>query len=417
MCSFQANCANLVVCICVLYCLPAAMPVAFFPKLSRFSLTRDMLQDFGHNASSPLAINLPAASSGQQVVAFAIGVTDRSEVDLTCQLSGTGETSPLSYAPGFALNTEYACTSPQVFSITSAGSYNFSVTGTDAVGNFQQDPVSHAFNVSYADGEIFTVLDTPSWGLTNSSSHEFILKAITGTPNGQGMTVATSQQFQVSVANLSSTLPGVPLQWVPAPWADINGSTYSFQVGSVPAAHLHSAFSCFGQKSSTSQCRHICVCCVDIPGHRIEFALWYSWTHHIAVCVQAPTDGEYQLRVRTQSGTLKRPVSTWRLTVDSTPPNVTFLAAPPAVMLSDVAVMRVTADEEDVRWQCALLDGDFSHVRPELLKPSCNMSSDGTIEYGGLQDGSQFTSAVRRRQGRQRIPHPHPPVPGGSVRT
>lgn len=111
--------------------------------------------------------------------------------------------------------------------------------------------------------------------------------------------------------------------------------------------------------------------------------------------LQAPADGEFQLRVRTQSGPLKRPVSSWRFTIDSTPPNIKFLAVPPAVMLSDVAVMRVVADEENVSWQCALLDGDFSHVRPELLKPSCNMSSDGTIEYGGLQDGSKFTSAVR----------------------
>lgn len=99
--------------------------------------------------------------------------------------------------------------------------------------------------------------------------------------------------------------------------------------------------------------------------------------------------------MRAQSSTLERPVTSWRLTIDSTPPKVTFLAAPPEVMLSDVVVMRVKADEEDVQWQCALLDGDFEAVSTELLKPSCNISNDGTIEYGGLQDGSMFTSAVR----------------------
>lgn len=224
------------------------------PGLRRVSLTSDMLQNFGHNASSPLAINLPAASSGQQVVAFAIGVTDRSEVNLTCQLSGEGDTVPLSYAPGFALNTDYACTSPQVFSITSAGAFNFSVTGTDAVGNFQQDPVSHSFNISYADGEIYSVLDTPSWGLTKNSSHEFNFKAVTGTPDGQGMSVAASQQFQVSVANLSSPPPQEALQWMPAPWADINGSTYTFQVRSFPAASLFSFLSVLWTKEWVQGC-------------------------------------------------------------------------------------------------------------------------------------------------------------------
>lgn len=111
--------------------------------------------------------------------------------------------------------------------------------------------------------------------------------------------------------------------------------------------------------------------------------------------MQAPEDGEYQLRVRTLGDTSRRPVTSWRLTIDSTPPSVTFLAAPPDVMLSDVAVMRVKADEEEVTWQCALLDGDFPTVSIELLKPSCNISRDGTIEYGGLKDGAMFTSAVR----------------------
>jgi hypothetical protein len=111
--------------------------------------------------------------------------------------------------------------------------------------------------------------------------------------------------------------------------------------------------------------------------------------------VQVEEDGEFQVRVRAQSSTHARSVTSWRLTIDSTAPNVTFVAVPPAVMLSDVAVLRVKADEEGVRWQCALLDGDFDSVRVELLKPSCNISGDGTIEYGGLQDGSMYTSALR----------------------
>lgn len=202
----------------------------FCLQLRSSDLTRYLLQNFGYNSSSPLAISLPPASSGQQVVAFAVGVTDRSEVKLTCQLSGTGDTAPLSYAPGFALNKEYACTSPQVFSITSAGEFNFSVTGTDAVGNFQQDPVTHSFNVTYADGGIYTVIDTPSWGLTNNRTHELSLKAVTGTPDGPGMFLAAAQEFQVSVANLSGTLPQQALQWLATSWADVNGSAYLLQV-------------------------------------------------------------------------------------------------------------------------------------------------------------------------------------------
>lgn len=111
--------------------------------------------------------------------------------------------------------------------------------------------------------------------------------------------------------------------------------------------------------------------------------------------MQVPEDGEYQLRVRAQSTTEKQPVTNWRLTIDSTPPKITFIAEPPAVMLSDVMVMRVKAEEEHVTWQCALLGGDFESVSTELLKPSCNVTGDGVIEYGSLQDGSMYTSAVR----------------------
>jgi hypothetical protein len=175
-------------------------------------------------------VNIPAASSEQQVAAFAIGVTDRSKVYLTCKLSGTGNTIALSYAPGFALNTEYACISPQVFSITSPGQYTFSVTGKDAVGNLEQEPVSHSFNITYAEGHVFALVDAPYWGLTNSSSHEFSFKAITGTADGKGTTVATAQQFQVSVANLSDVASQQPLRWQPSPWMDVNASTYILQV-------------------------------------------------------------------------------------------------------------------------------------------------------------------------------------------
>lgn len=222
-----------------------------------------MLQHFGYNASSPLAINLPEASSGHQVVAFAIGVTDRSKVDLKCQLSGSGDTRPLSYAPGFALNKEYPCSSPQVFSIVSAGEFEFSVTGTDAVGNVEQEPVSHSFNISYAEGNIHALVDTPFWGLTNSSVHEVSLKAITGTPDGRGMTVAASQQFQVSIANLSRTLPAQALQWLPSPWADVSGSTHVFKVLFLPA-----------YAPASPQCQ------------LVEDFRWHAWIRWLYVAVQ-----------------------------------------------------------------------------------------------------------------------------------
>lgn len=122
--------------------------------------------------------------------------------------------------------------------------------------------------------------------------------------------------------------------------------------------------------------------------------------------MQAEADGEVRVRVRTAIGSSRNVVSTWRLSIDSTSPVVTFRREPPAVLLTDAVIIQVAADEEGVVWQCALIDGNFSTIAAELLTP-CRITAAGLIEYsaqqdpgdsgsgGALVDGKEYTFAVR----------------------
>jgi hypothetical protein len=188
------------------------------------------VQHFGYNASSPLAVALPAATSGAQVAAFAIASVDASDVTLTCMLQGSGAVQPLLPAPGFSLNQEFACERQQVFSVTSAGKYEFSVRGTDAVSNFQQKPTVHAFSVSYAVGQLYAITDGAPWGLSSVRAHTFELRAVAGTADGVGAEPSTDTTFEASIAQLSAAKAGGMRSWTAAPWAAANTSQFTFTV-------------------------------------------------------------------------------------------------------------------------------------------------------------------------------------------
>eukprot|EP00892_Ulva_mutabilis_P005337 jgi/Ulvmu1/3175/UM015_0216.1 len=307
----------------------------------------EIMEDFGFSVDSPLAISLPALTSGQQVAAFAMRSTDRSKVRLTCQIDGLNAVQPLPMVNGFAVGTPYNCSTSQVFSVTAAGSFQFSVFGTDSVGNWEQDPATHAFTVSYKVGSIYTRISGPGWGASGNRSHLFTLTAIQGTADGDGTTPATPVPFQYSLGALSQA-DAQGGDWVDGAWTAVNGSEFTYT---------------------------------------------------------ADGDGERRVRVRTASRGATNVVSVWRLSIDATPPKVLFRKEPPAVLLADAAIIQVAADEEGVEWECALIDGNFSVVDVELLKP-CQISAEGLIEYGTAQvagdsgggallDGQQYTFAVR----------------------
>jgi len=187
------------------------------------------MQDFGYARDSAHAISLPLSSSGQQVAAFAIRSSDRSPVQLTCQLNGPAAAQPLPALEGFEVNIKYNCSSPQAFSITDAGSYEFSVFGTDSVGNWEQDPAVHAFTVAYQNGSMYTRISGPGWGASRNRSHVFMLTAIQGTPDGKGTMPVVSVPFQYSVSSLSQN-DTQDAAWLDSPWAPVNGSTLTYTV-------------------------------------------------------------------------------------------------------------------------------------------------------------------------------------------
>jgi hypothetical protein len=110
--------------------------------------------------------------------------------------------------------------------------------------------------------------------------------------------------------------------------------------------------------------------------------------------MQARQDGEYRIRFRAQSASVTNAPTTWRLNIDSTPPQINFTVEPPRYVSSDTVLMKVTSSEEGTTWDCALLEGDQASVDAGLLKP-CPEAATGTLQYHGLGDGKRYTYAIR----------------------
>lgn len=187
------------------------------------------VQDFGHPRGSALAVQLPAKASASQIAAFAMSVRDRSDTASTCKLTAprgadvrlTGQISPGS----FRLNEEYACTSPQVFSIVTAGSYTFETYAVDKGGNRERPPQRHRFGVAFAAGAVYTqVLGPVPWGPTNERSHALELSAIEGTADGAGEAAAGSAGFEYAAARLKRG------EWAEGDWQPVDGNTLEWQV-------------------------------------------------------------------------------------------------------------------------------------------------------------------------------------------
>jgi hypothetical protein len=133
---------------------------------------------------------------------------------------------------------------------------------------------------------------------------------------------------------------------------------------------------------------------VQAPAHVGKDELLMNRCMSLAPVVQAAEDGEYRLRIRTASRTLTNATTTWRLTIDSTPPAIAFDTEPPTIVLADSVLMKVRSEEEGTQWACALFEGNVDAVDAALLR-RCAIAADGAIEYGDLKDGSRYTFAIR----------------------
>jgi hypothetical protein len=99
------------------------------------------------------------------------------------------------------------------------------------------------------------------------------------------------------------------------------------------------------------------------------------------------------VRVRTTKRTLVNVTTQWRFSIDSTPPNITFVVEPPRIVLSSSVLMKVSSNEEGTTWECALLQADAKAIDLSLLK-RCDILDGGTIQYKDLQDGGVYTFAL-----------------------
>lgn len=197
-----------------------ARTTAAYTKITR-------VQNFGKAAGNVLGVPLPPPSSPSQVAAFAIVSVDHSNTTLHCKLNvPTGAVVALAgpYADNFSVNTDFNCTSPQVFSVRSAGQYSLEVWARDAVGNVEHPPKSHAFGVTYAAGSMFTHVSGVPWGRTNSFKQSMQLSAVQGTADGTGQPAAVST-FEQAVDTF------VNGAWKVSTWAPVTtGANFTFQV-------------------------------------------------------------------------------------------------------------------------------------------------------------------------------------------
>jgi hypothetical protein len=186
------------------------------------------MQNFGHQATDSLAVPLPATASADQIAAFAMVALDRSHTTLHCRLDvpAAADVAPaLQFGPAsFIVGEAYACTSPQVFSLRTAGSYALSVWAVDAVGNEERPPKQQRFALAYATGALYARVGGAAWGPTNKRLHTLQLAAVRGTADGTGVPVAAGVGFESSVATLQRG------EWVDSGWQAVRGSEMTFKV-------------------------------------------------------------------------------------------------------------------------------------------------------------------------------------------
>lgn len=196
------------------------------------------LQAAGPDATLP-AVPLPAPSSGAQVAAFGFDSVDVSATTHTCTLSHSGPPAldpaaglPKASNPAWtAVNTEYPCTSPEVFYALPAGAYAFSVYGTDSVGNREAVGTSRAFNVVFESGTMYTRIRDGVWGPTAASGLAYELEAVQGTADGLGGPAPPGTQFEYQLSF------GQSGEWTTPAWQAVTGSSVSFEVRARSLAH------------------------------------------------------------------------------------------------------------------------------------------------------------------------------------
>ena len=360
------------------------------------------MQNFGRAANDVLGVPLPAAAAAEQIAAFQFIAEDRSNTTHVCMLTtpAGADATPAGAAavPGFALNAEYNCTSPQVFSVLTAGAYAFSVFSIDDSGNVESTPATHPFTVSYGAGAVHTQVRGPPWGATNVVEQAFALAGVQGSADGAG-TAAAGVAFESETAVLAA---GV---WDAGDWLPVTtGSTFNFAVrcpppplpsrpafGSTPLGVATVAALAVMQSRATDVCSRL-----RQLNHPPCFV-----AEQVSRSVQAPVDGEFRVRLRAAAGAAAataNPATEWRLTIDSTPPTVVFDTEPPEIVLTDTILMRVSSNEEGVTWECALQRLDTDAIAQDLLRP-CDLQPGGVIQYGDLMDGSTYTFGIRATDG------------------
>jgi hypothetical protein len=199
------------------------------------------VQNFGYPNNSVLGEPLPLAQTSPQIAAFAFATKDRSNTTHTCALkapAGAKVTSVWQSVKEVKVNEEYACSSPQVFSVASAGAHTFEVSAKDAIGNSELTPRRHAFSVAIPPATVVTQVSGAPWGRTNSRSINFQLGAVQSGANGAVAPVNTPAfqyalaTYQAAAAAVNSTQSNSTQGfWAEGTWAAVPaGGKFAFQV-------------------------------------------------------------------------------------------------------------------------------------------------------------------------------------------
>ncbi|PYM95771.1 MAG: hypothetical protein DME04_03860, partial [Candidatus Rokuibacteriota bacterium] len=255
-----------------------------------------------------------------------------------------------------------ACTSPQTFSGLAAGSHTFRVRAIDPAGNVDPTPASFTWTIDTTAPDTIITASPPA--LTNSTSASFSFTAtkasstfeckldggpftICTSPQSHSALLAGSHTFQVRAIDPAGNVDPTPASFT---WA-IDSSAPDTTITANPPVLTNSTSASFSftatEAGSTFECQ--------LDG--APFAVCTSPQSYSALAAGSHT---FQVRAVDTAGNVDPTPASFTWTIDTTAPDTTITAAPPALTNSTSASFSFTATKTGSTFECKLDGAPFA---------------------------------------------------------
>ena len=275
-----------------------------------------------------------------------------------------------------------SCTSPRTHTGLAPGSHTFTVRATDAVGNVDATPTTHTWTVDTTPPD--TSIPTKPGTLVNSATADFGLastetgstfecKLDSGTygsctsPKNYTGLAQGPHTFSVRATDAAGNIDATPATHT---WT-VDTIPPETSIGTKPAALVRSTAASF---TFSSEAGATLECQLDSGG-------WGSCTSPKDYTALADGSHTFSVRARDTAGNTDPTPASHTWTVDTTPPDTTISAKPPAATNQTSASFSFSSSEANSTFECKLDSGTYG---------SCTSPKS----YSGLAHGSH-TFTVR----------------------